>query len=150
MHRRIALPATVALSVALAACASAGPAPTGIPPHPTGGGLRPIPSLAARPTPAKTGDGMIVGGLYRCFGLAPALSEPPTRVDGTVDVFRGPLPGLPDEIVPTDGTYSLELPPGAYDLVGHWEGSNLAPPMARVVVSSGTITPQDLVYTTCK
>jgi hypothetical protein len=67
-----------------------------------------------------------------------------------VDVFRGPLPGLPDEIINTDGTYAFELPPGDYDLVGHWTGSNLAPPMVKVVVSSGKTIREDLVYQGCK
>jgi hypothetical protein len=65
-------------------------------------------------------------------------------------VFQGPNDGLPDEVVTTDGTYALDLPPGHYVLVGHSTGSNLAPPMARVVVSSGTITHQDLDYQGCK
>lgn len=93
---------------------------------------------------------MIVGGLYRCFALPSALSGPPARVAGTVDVFRGPLPGLPDEIVSTSGAYALDLPPGEYDLVGHWADSNLAPPEARVIVASGTTIRLDLVYRDCK
>ncbi len=102
------------------------------------------------PSPVAVGDGTVVGGMYRCSALPPAMSGPPTRVAGTVDVFRGPNPGLPDEIVHTDGEYSIALPPGEYVLVGHWSGSNLAPPMAKVVVSSGRITRQDLDYQGCK
>ncbi len=89
----------------------------------------------------------MVGGLYRCFALQPGT---PQRVAGTVDVFRGPLPGLPAEIVSTSGEYTLDLPPGPYELVGHWADTNLAPPEAKINVTSGTIIPQDLVYTGCK
>jgi hypothetical protein len=110
----------------------------------------PIPSSSPPVTPTPNGDGVIVGGLYRCFGSAISQSLPATRVAGTVDVFRGPLPGLPDEIVPTDGGYALDLPPGEYDLVGHWADSNLAPPEAKVNVTSGATILLDLVYEGCK
>ena len=144
MEGRFALLSALAIAAVLAGCASTTP-----PPRPVVS--TPLPPQGV-PTPAAlaTGDGTITGGLYRCYALAPSISGPPTRVAGTVSVLRGPNAGLPDEIVPTDGTYALQLPPGPYDLVGHWAGSNLAPPMVKVVVSSGRTTRQDLVYTDCK
>lgn len=90
-----------------------------------------------------------MGGLYRCFGLPPSISGPPTVVGGTVDVFRGTNDGLPDETVTTSGEYTLKLPPGEYVLVGHWTGSNLSPPMVAVTVRSGQVTRQDLDYQGC-
>lgn len=137
----------------MAGCASTGPAPSATLRYPIVGGpplATPASATRGPVTPIPSGDGVVVGGLYRCFAVPPALSGPPARVAGTVDVFRGPLPGLPDEIVPTTGEYRLDLPPGPYELVGHWAGSLLAPPVARVTVSRGTIIPQNLVYLDCK
>lgn len=53
-------------------------------------------------------------------------------------------------LVPPGGTYTFNLPPGTYVLVGHWTGSNLSPPTATVTVTTGKITHQDLDYETCK
>jgi hypothetical protein len=137
-------PATLVIAAFVAGCAATSPRPsesTRVSPLGT-------PSPAPTRTPVADGDGTVVGGLYRCYALPPPTA--PKGVAGTVSVFQGPNDGLPDEVVTTDGTYALDLPPGHYVLVGHSTGSNLAPPMARVVVSSGTITHQDLDYQGCK
>jgi hypothetical protein len=142
MEGRLMLLITLAASGALAGCTSASRPPRPVVSSPV--------SAQTLPSPIAAGYGVVTGGMYRCSALAPVVAGPPTTVDGTVSVFPGPNDGLPREIITTEGTYAIELPPGQYDLVGHWTGSNLAPPMARVIVSSGTTTHQDLVYTGCK
>ena len=138
----LALLGSLAIATGLAACASPGPRPVAPTPHPTQ-------SVPAPPSPVATGEGTVVGAMYRCFGVQPALAGSLTRAAGNVAVFRGPRPELPFEVVETDGDYSIALPPGEYELVGHWTGSNLAPPTAQVSVSGGGITRQDLVYKGC-
>jgi hypothetical protein len=138
MVSRLALLTIVAISAALAGCASTGPR------------LIDSTPTSSLPTPVARGDGTVTGGMYRCSALAPVVAVPTTLVAGTVDVFRGPLPGLPGWIINTDGAYSITLPPGPYDLVGHWTGSNLAPPEAKVIVSSEKVTLQNLIYQGCK
>jgi hypothetical protein len=131
MYGRLVVVGTLAMSAAIVGCAPSVPAPT----------------LTA-PLPAATGA--IVGGIYRCF----ALSGPPTRVAGSVDVFAGDhltanQPTTVQSVVAEGGTYTFILPPGKYVLIGHWAGSNLSPPMVTVTVTSGQITRQDLDYQGC-
>lgn len=142
MVGRLGFLSTLAIAAALAGCTSTGPRPIASIPRPTQ-------SEPTKPVPPTAGYGRVIGGIYRCFGLPPSMSGPPTRVAGTVDVFRGPNDGLPDAVIKTDGEYAFELPPGEYVLVGHWTGSNLSPPMVTVAVSSGKITRQDLDYGRC-
>jgi hypothetical protein len=149
MDGRIALLTALAISAALAGCTPTSPPSRNITPTTRPVASTPSPTQSTS-TPVGVGDGTVTGGMYRCFALPPSMSGPPTLVAGTVDVFRGPLPGLPDEIIKTDGTYTIQLPPGPYELVGHWTGSDLAPPMVNVVVSSEQTTYLDLVYTSCK
>jgi hypothetical protein len=142
MDRRLALFGTLAISAALAGCTSSGPRPTGSLPRPT------------LSVPVATGNGAIVGGIYRCFGLPPSISGPPTRVAGTVDVFTdeggvASQASFAQAFVATGGTYRFNLPAGDYVLVGHWTGSNLHPPMVTVTVTAGKITHQDLDYRGC-
>jgi hypothetical protein len=99
-------------------------------------------------------SGAVVGGIYRCFGLPESISGPPTRVAGIVDVFAGnriatSQPKFAEESVAAGGTYTFDLPPGTYVLIGHWTGSNLSPPMATVTVTSGTVTSRNLDYVGC-
>jgi hypothetical protein len=142
MHRHLALLGTLAIVTGLAGCAAPSPRPVAPTQHPAQ-------SAPAPPSPVAAGEGTVVGAMYRCFGVQPALAGSLTRAAGNVAVFRGPRPGLPFEVVQTDGEYSIALPPGEYELVGHWTGSNLAPPTAQVSVSGGRITRQDLVYKGC-
>jgi hypothetical protein len=142
MDRHLALLGTLAIVTGLAGCAAPSPSPVA----PT---QQPTESAPAPPSPVATGEGTVVGAMYRCFGVQPALAGSLTRAPGNVAVFRGSRPGLPFEVVQTGGEYSIALPPGEYELVGHWTGSNLAPPTARVSVSDGRITRQDLVYRGC-
>jgi hypothetical protein len=144
---RLALLSTLAVSAVLAGCATTNPRPIASFPGPTQRVPTPPNSTSA---PVAVTDGTVLGGMYRCSGLPLSVSGPPTLIAGSVSVFRGPNAGLPDEIVNTDGTYALELAPGPYVLVGHATGSNLAPPMARVEVSSGSIIHQDLDYEGCR
>jgi hypothetical protein len=150
MYRQLLFVGTLVVSAALAGCTSTGQLSGRGNTGPSGFASPSAPMVSTPPAAVAPGDGTVVGGLYRCFGLDPALSGPPTQVAGSVSVFRGPNAGLPDEIVSTNGAYSLNLAPGEYDLVGHWAGSNLAPPMVKVRVSSGTVIHQDLDYVDCK
>jgi hypothetical protein len=132
----------LAIATGVTACATSSPRPVAPTQHPTQ-------SVPASPSPVAAGEGTVVGAMYRCFGVQPALAGSLTRAAGNVAVFRGPRPGLPLEVIQTDAEYSIALPPGEYELVGHWTGSNLAPPTAQVSVSGGRITRQDLAYKGC-
>jgi hypothetical protein len=144
MDRKLVLLGLVA-TAALAGCTSSGPRSTSSTP-PAGLNL-------GMPVYADTGT--VVGGIYRCSALPPSISVPPTRVAGTVDVFsdEGGVPGpapFTQAIVAAGGTFTFKLPPGTYVLVGHWTGSNLSPPTATAIVTTGKITHQDLRYQQCK
>jgi hypothetical protein len=144
MDRRLALYSALLISVALAGCTSNHAHPT---PSVAGLGLNLGMPVAAL-------DGTVTGGIYRCFGLPPSLSGPPTRVAGTVDVFTDQSGIVGDAsftqaLVTTGGTYAFTLPPGTYVLIGHWTGSNLSPPTATVTVATGKITHQNLRYQRC-
>jgi hypothetical protein len=145
MDRKLVLFSALAFSAALAGCTSSGPRATASPPPP---GLN-----LGMPVYADTGT--VVGGIYRCSALPPSISGPPTRVAGTVDVFsdEGGVPGpasFTQALVAAGGTFMLRLPPGTYVLVGHWTGSNLSPPTATAIVTTGKTTHQDLRYQQCK
>ena len=145
MDARPAWIISLGVAAVLSGCASDRLTPAAALPYPTD-----VASPRSSPGSVATTYGTVTGGMFRCFGLPEFLSGPPTRVAGTVSVFRGPNDGLPEEIVQTDGEYSIKLPPGEYVLVGHWAGSNLAPPMVTMQVTSGTITRQDLDYRGCR
>ena len=121
---------TVAISVAVAGCATVLHEPT-----------------------ATVPPGIVTGGIIRCSGLLPPPSEGPTYVAGTVDVFRGDrLAGQPttaESAVADGGRYTFSLPAGVYVLVAHWAQTNLPPPTVVVTVTNGQTTVQDLHYYGC-
>jgi hypothetical protein len=113
---------------------------------------------AASATPVRAGDGLVVGQIQACNGIARGGRR--GFVAGTVIALRGLTTVVPESagvtrtVLPTvrsgsqtvskNKRYRFVLPAGAYVLAAHYARGGNVEPWVPVTIRSGVVTHQDI------